>query len=467
MRIYNTLSGQKEELKKGRKPVKMFVCGPTVYDQAHVGHARVEIVFDIVARYLRERGFTLRYLQNITDVDDKIMDRARAEQTTPQKIARQFERAYLKDMKAIRATSVDRRVRASEHIIEIRKQIQRLMDKGYAYVTSSGVYFEVRTFSDYGKLSKQDLDEARPGWRIENDPEKKDPLDFALWKVSKSPHEMGWSSPWGFGRPGWHIEDTAITEKILGQQYDIHGGGLDLKFPHHESEIAQQEAASGKKPFVRIWMHIGMVMTEGEKMSKGLNNFVTIDDFLKKHSVNTLRFMAASSHYRSPLNYSDQLAEQAASALATIEEFLHKIDFVAAAPQTKTFSVSKTAAALASYEHEFTKYMDDDFSAPAALATIFRLINDYQERLWDMDRPGAVAMRAFLIKKLALFGLLFKQTALPARVKALLRKREELRKARKFNEADIVRAAIEEAGYIIDDTPLGPLMKIRSMKHEI
>lgn len=459
MRIYNTLSEQKEELKKSRKPVKMFVCGPTVYDQAHVGHARVEIVFDIVARYLRERGFKMQYVQNITDVDDKIVARALADKTTPQKIARQFEHEYLKDMKAIRATSVDRRVRASNYITEIRKQIQRLIIKGYAYTISSGVYFEVRGFADYGKLSKQDLDEARPGWRIEKDPEKKDPLDFALWKISKSPNEIGWSSPWGRGRPGWHIEDTAITEKILGQQYDIHGGGLDLKFPHHESEIAQQEAASGKKPFVKIWMHVGMIMVEGEKMSKSLNNFITIDDFLKKYPVNVLRFMMVSAHYRSPLNYSSQLADQAASALATIEEFLHKIDFIAVTVKTKALSAVKAATALAPHEREFIASMNDDFSMPAALAALFRLINNYQERLWELDRSEALAIRALLIKKLSLFGLLFKRYAIPASVKALTAKREALRIERKFNEADTVRTKIEEAGYIIEDTPLGPLIK--------
>ena len=274
--IQDTLSGKKKPLRKSKKAVKMFVCGPTVYGPAHIGHARVEAIFDSFARHARDSGYALTYVQNITDVDDKIIDAAREAGIAPQALARRYEKEYLADMKALRIVSVDRRARASDFIDEIQGQIARLMKKGFAYRTSSGVYFEVRKFKPYGALSKQDLDALRPGWRIEPDAEKKDHLDFSLWKNSVALDEVGWPSPWGRGRPGWHIEDTAITEKLLGQQYDIHGGGNDLKFPHHESEIAQQEAASGKTPFVLAWMHVGFLSIGGATMSKSLHNSIEI-----------------------------------------------------------------------------------------------------------------------------------------------------------------------------------------------
>lgn len=456
--IHNTLSGKKEQLKKLRAPLKLFVCGPTVYGPAHIGHARVEVFFDTVARHLRESGYPLRYLQNITDVDDKIIDRARAEKKLPRDIARVQEKEYLVDMKALRVTSVDRRARASEFIVEIRRQINRLMDKGYAYLTSSGVYFEVRRFSDYGALSKQNLDDVRPGWRIELDSEKKDPLDFALWKFSKTDDEMSWPSPWGRGRPGWHIEDTAITEKLLGQQYDLHGGGVDLKFPHHESEIAQAEAISGKKPFVKIWMHVGSVMMDGEKMSKSKGNIATIRTFLDTYSVNVLRFMLMSVQYRSPLHYSPALVRQTVSALQTIEQFLRALDFVASVGLGKGVSARPVRQSLDRCLDEFMRAMDDDFNTPNALAAFFFLINDYQKKLWELDPSEAEAIRNFLVRICARFGLLFKTAGIPIHVKALTKKRETLRAAQDFKAADEARLKIEALGYTVEDTPLGPLV---------
>lgn len=462
--IHNTLSGKKEEVKKSQKPLKLFVCGPTVYGPAHIGHARVEVVFDAAARYLRAQGYGLLYVQNITDVDDKIIERARAEKTTAEAIARVFLKEYMRDMKILRVTSVDRRARASEFMVEICKQIKRLIDKGYAYATSRGVYFEVRKFADYGKLSRQNTAELRPGWRIEPDPEKKDPLDFALWKITKADDEASWPSPWGRGRPGWHIEDTAITEKLLGQQYDIHGGGVDLKFPHHESEIAQQEAASGKKPFVKIWMHVGTVMAGEEKMAKSLSNAVEVKDFLDRHSVNTLRFLLLSSHYRSVLRYSEALAEQAERAVATMGEFIHALDFVAVRGATAE-NFPRISAALARYEQDFIKHMNDDFNTPAAFGTLFKCINDYQKKIWSINRNEAAAARNFLVKQLTIFGLMFKHEPIPAAVKSFAAERDKLRAAHMFKEADAIRGRIEELGYCVEDTPLGSFIK--RMGHDL
>ncbi len=457
--IHNTLTGKDELFKKSKKPLKMFVCGPTVYGPAHIGHARVEITFDMFARYLREAGYGLFYLQNITDVDDKIIAAAKAEGISPVALARHFEKEYVATMKALRITSVDRRARASAFIKEIQEQIIRLIAKGYAYETENGVYFEVRKFAEYGALSGQDLDATRPHYRIEPDPKKKDPLDFALWKRTSKDDGISWKSPWGEGRPGWHIEDTAITEKLLGQQYDIHGGGLDLKFPHHESEIAQQEAASGKKPFVRAWMHVGMVLSaKGEKMSKSLKNFLLIEDFLKKNSVDVLRFMFLSAHYRSPINYSEGLTEQSRAALLTVSDFLGKLDSVAVSGRAGAVSRAVTGA-IVKCEKDFATAMEADFNTPQAVGTLFSFMNGHSSSIWGLTRAEAAAIRSFILKKFSIFGLVFKSSAAPASVRALLRKREIARIGKDFAAADAVRAEIAKAGYAIEDTPIGPHLK--------
>lgn len=456
VRIYDTLTEEKVELKKTARPVKMFVCGPTVYDYAHLGHARVEIAFDNIARYLKTAGYNVFYLQNITDVDDKIIKRAADEKIAPQQLARKFEKEYLWDMKTLRIISIKRRARASSFIKEIQKQIQKILDRGLAYQTSSGIYFEVKKFPEYGKLSKQNLGELRPGWRIEPDPEKKDPIDFALWKLSSSQDDnLIWDSPWGRGRPGWHIEDTAITEKILGPQYDLHGGGVDLKFPHHESEIAQQESISGKKPFVKIWMHVGSLMVNNEKMSKSLGNFVTIRDFLQKHSVNTLRFIMAAAHYRSHINYDNHLIEQAENALGTLDDFVAKLDLI----KTKGEISDVFRNSLKDREKSFIEVMSNDFNTSEAMATLFLVVNDYQEEIWRLSKEEAQLIKDFLLGKLSIFGIVFKKLAIPPQIKILVKKRELLRKGRKFNDADLLRDKIEALGFSIEDTPVGPCIK--------
>ncbi len=456
--IQDTLSGKKKPLRKSKKAVKMFVCGPTVYGPAHIGHARVEAIFDSFARHVRDSGYALTYVQNITDVDDKIIDAAREAGIAPQALARRYEKEYLADMKALRIVSVDRRARASDFIDEIQGQIARLMKKGFAYRTSSGVYFEVRKFKPYGALSKQDLDALRPGWRIEPDAEKKDHLDFSLWKNSVALDEVGWPSPWGRGRPGWHIEDTAITEKLLGQQYDIHGGGNDLKFPHHESEIAQQEAASGKTPFVLAWMHVGFLSIGGAKMSKSLHNSIEISEFLEKHSVNAIRLMFMSAHYRSPISYTERLMEQASSAISSIQGALARLDLVALRGTASELSPRKIVSWLLPHERAFKDAMDDDFNTPAALAALFSFIGSCEAHMWQMSRSEVHAARHFLVKRLALFGIAAKNPPIPVLIRGIAKRREKLRAEKDFAGADRVRREIEIAGYSLLDTPLGPLI---------
>jgi len=460
MLIHDTLSGKKKRL-GSKKRLEMFVCGPTVYDHAHIGHARVYIVFDMIARWLRQQKINLFYLQNITDIDDKVSDL---------KTARRFEKEYLKDMKTLGITSVDKYARASAHLPEIKKQIKVLLDKGFAYETKSGIYFEVKKFSAYGKLSRQNLNQLRPGWRIEPDPEKKDPLDFALWKFNRDKIRTSgvpgdtrcpwYSSLWSSGRPGWHIEDTAITEKYFGPQYDLHGAAVDLKFPHHESEIAQQESASGKKPMVKIWMHAGFLLINGEKMSKSLKNFLTIRDFLNKvrtsgvpkdtrcpRSSNILRLLILSHHYRSPINYTDKLVKQYQNSLKNIEKFMRTISpFVilngAKRNEGSLRDSSLTLRMTKKIEREFSQAMNDDFNTPKALAALFGFM---------ATAPKNDRAKKFLSEKLGILGINTKPPRVPISVNKLLIKREKLRDSKSFKEADKIRKEIEKKGFLIED----------------
>src|SRR3989344_153637 len=319
LKFYNTLTGKKEIFKPFKnKKVNFFVCGPTVYDFSHIGHARTYIAFDALVKYLKKIGYSVFYLQNITDIDDKIIERAKQEKVSFKDLSKRFEKEYLKDMKDLRVDSVDQYARAADYIKEIISQVERLLEKGFAYQISDGIYYDIKKFKDYGKLSKRTAQEAEDAVsRIDEAKEKRNKGDFCLWKISK-PNEPKWKSPFGEGRPGWHIEDTAITEKYFGPQYDIHGGANELIFPHHEAEIAQMEAVSGKKPLVRYWLHTGLLTVRGVKMSKSLKNFISIRDFFRDggspHSVGAaptsesriLRLFILKSHYRSPIDYSEK-----------------------------------------------------------------------------------------------------------------------------------------------------------------
>ncbi len=455
IKVYNTLSGQKEDLPKTR-PLRLFVCGPTVYDYSHIGHARTYLAFDIIVRYLRHKEMPVFYLQNITDIDDKIIERAKKNNKRPAEISKFFEKEYYRDMEKLGVSSVSKYAPASKFIKEIKDQVSTLIKKGFAYQTLTGVYFEVKKFKDYGKLSKQNLEALKPGYRIDPNPEKKDPLDFALWKIKKEPFEPSWLSPWGEGRPGWHIEDTAISEKFFGPQYDLHGGAMDLKFPHHESEIAQQEAASGLKPFVRIWMHTGfLILKSGEKMSKSLGNFITINDFLKKYPAEILRFIVASHHYRSPIEYDDGLAEQAEQSLLNIKLFLGRLSLKRQGGQIN----SKWAEAVKMAGQQFEIAMENDFNTPDAIASLSKLINQIEPDIWDLNKNEAGLIQKFISEKTRILGFDLPKTAkIPLKIRWLARKRELYRSHKQFIKADDLRKKLEALKYKIEDTPKGPLI---------
>ena len=379
LKLYNTMTRRKEIFKprQGNR-VKLFVCGPTVYDYSHIGHARTYISFDVIVRYLKYCGFTVFYLQNITDLDDKILKRATELGSSPLELARRYEEKYLHDMKVLGVENVNIYARATEHIPEIIKQIEVLVEKGYAYETDNGVYFDESKFEDFGKLSKRNLEDLNVH-RIDPDSSKRNPGDFALWKKreKESNDEMIWDSPWGTGRPGWHIEDTAITDTYFGSQYDIHGGGLDLIFPHHEAEIAQMEASSGKKPMVQYWMHTGFLNVKGEKMSKSLGNFITINELLQEYSPEVFRFFVLSTHYRSPIDFSQGILQQSDKSLKRIYKLIETInelldDDIMISMENDHMYINK----LVEIRKKFLDAMDNDFNTPAAFSSIFDIIRE-------------------------------------------------------------------------------------------
>lgn len=379
--IYNTMTREKEELKVKNNKIKLFVCGPTVYDYSHIGHARTYISFDVIVRYLKHEGYSVFYLQNITDIDDKIIKRAKERGENPLELSHRFEKEYLNDMKRLNVNNVNFYARATEHMDEIINQVQTLIDKGYAYDTESGVYFDVSAYEDFGKLSNRNLDDLQDNARVQTDSNKRDPKDFALWK--KQDEEPYWESPWGNGRPGWHIEDTAITEAYFGPQYDVHGGGLDLIFPHHDAEIAQMEAASGKKPLVQYWMHTGFLNVRGEKMSKSLGNFITIKELLEMFSPEVYRFFVLSTHYRSPIDFSEEILKQAENSLNRIQNtgknVLEKYgeDDLPAEDKVDVLSM------VNEFKNEFFDAMNNDFNTPIALSSLFDFTHKLNKSLND------------------------------------------------------------------------------------
>jgi cysteinyl-tRNA synthetase len=419
MDLYSTLSRTVEPLVTlNPDRVSLFVCGPTVYDYSHLGHARTYVVFDVLAKYLRWTGKEVFYLQNITDVDDKIINRANEEGVSQSFLARKFENEYLKDMRSLGIDSVSYYARATTHIPEIVNQVERLVTRGAAYVTDSGVYFNVDTFERNGELSGQDG--AKRVSRV-TDPSKRNPLDFALWKLGEF-GEYTWDSPWGRGRPGWHIEDTAISEKYFGQQYDMHGGGLDLIFPHHEAEIAQMESLEGKHPMVRYWLHTGFLTVKGEKMSKSLGNFVTIRDALVTWNKDVLRYFILLSHYRSPLQATEEGMANAARALEHIR-----------AIATKNRGENKGG------RKAFTDAMGNDLNTPMALAAVQTLAASGD--IGALKEFGEVLGINFL-----------RETSVSLSI--LQDIRAELRAEKEFELADMIRERMVAAGITITDAPV-------------
>ncbi len=460
LKFYNTLFRKKEDFEPIRRgKVNLFVCGPTVYDFSHLGHARTYIVYDMLVRYLKYQQYKVFYLQNITDIDDKIIQRAKEKKTTWKEIARKFEKEYLKDMKALNIKSVTKYARATSHIKEVQNQVRRLLKKGYAYEIRGGIYYNIKKFKDYGKLSGRTIEQAEDAVsRIDQAENKRNRGDFCLWKFG----EPYWKSSLGNGRPGWHIEDTAITEKYFGPQYDIHGGARDLIFPHHEAEIAQMEALSDKRPMVEYWIHAGFLTVNGQKMSKSLGNFITLKDFLKKYKPEVLRFIVFSSHYRSPLDYSEAIAQEAKTNLQKLKELLKKLEELKKGPKENGKEIVKN------FEKSFFKVLEDDFNTPQAKGLIFDFLAETNKRISEnkLSPQEAEEIYNFFKKINKIFGFLdFKRIKekeiLPKEIKELGKLREKARNQENWQQADEIRRKIEKLGYKIEDSKEGP--KIRTM----
>jgi cysteinyl-tRNA synthetase len=478
LQVYSTLERRKvpfEPIEPGK--VRMYVCGPTVYDSSHIGHARSVVVFDVIARYLREAGYAVTYVRNFTDVDDKIIHKANQLGTRSELVAERFIAEFYRDMDALNVMRATFEPRATEHIGGIIALIQTLLDKGAAYVLEGDVYFAVERFAEYGKLSGRRLEEMEAGARVEVDGRKRNPFDFALWKAAK-PGEPAWESPWGKGRPGWHIECSAMSRALLGESFDIHGGGKDLVFPHHENEIAQSEAANGK-PFARYWLHNGFVNINHEKMSKSLGNFLVIHDVLQNHPAEAVRLFLLSSHYRSPVDYTPEALAESTTALEKIYALLLRLEESGAPPPP---GGEETAAVEPSnLWRRFREAMDDDFNTARALGALFdgvRLGN----RLLDDGSPGAMGearqLQPVLQRMGAVLGLLAepprrfmenrRQQALARmrppdreRIEALVAERSAARRAKDWRRADEIRLRLEEMAVLIEDRADGTLWKLR------
>lgn len=460
--VYNTLSRKKEIFKprEGNR-VKLFVCGPTVYDNSHIGHARTYISFDVIARYLKYQGYSVFYLQNITDIDDKIIKRARENGKDPLVLAREFEKKYIEDMKSLGVENVNLYARATEHLSEIINQIKTLMYKGFAYETDIGIYFDESQFEDFGKLSNRKIEDLNVH-RINPDTRKRNPGDFALWKKKDEPPY--WDSPWGTGRPGWHIEDTAITEEYFGAQYDIHGGGLDLIFPHHEAEIAQMESASGKKPMVNYWMHTGFLNVSGEKMSKSLGNFITIRDLLDEYSPDVFRFFVLSTHYRSPIDFSQEILEQSNNGLKRIYKFKENIDELMESgilennnPETGPEN-NKHEKLLLESRKNFLEAMNNDFNTPMALSSLFDFIRDINRDINEgrISKNTLINIQKFLNEIGEILGFEFvskksNKDASAELVDLLISIREKLRQKKDYELSDEIRSNLNKLDINIED----------------
>ncbi len=479
MKVYNTLTGGIEEFKplKGRE-VRMYVCGPTTYDYSHIGHARAYICFDVMRRWLEYRGYRVKLIVNITDIDDKVIRRAAELGRDPIELSRYYEKAYLEDMDALYVKRADLYPRVTEHIPDIIRAVEKLIEKGYAYATPRGnVYFAVRKFRGYGKLSKQSIEEIAAGARVEPGEDKKSPEDFALWKAAK-PGEPSWPSPWGQGRPGWHIECSIMSMKYLGETLDVHGGGQDLIFPHHENEIAQSEALTGK-PFSRYWIHNGLVTVKGQEMSKSLKNFTTIREALARYDPRAIRLFALSAHYRSPLEFSFQRLDEASRSLErlTAAASLLQQAYQRAEPCRSLEDLSareensrELLDAVEEARREFEDAMDSDFNTPEAIAAVFKLVRVVFK---TTSQRGGVSSYAAL-KALELLEDFSRVMGIPLEelkpageglsrvVEAILELREEARRERNWRLADSIREALRKAGIEVEDTPEGPRWKIKS-----
>ena len=453
MRIYNTLSAQEEEFVPQGDVVKMYVCGVTPYAECHLGHAMSYIVFDMVRRYLEYRGYKVRYVQNFTDIDDKIINRSRQAGIPPAELAEKFIAAYFEDMDRLNVQRAHVYPRATQEVPKIIEVVQGLVSKGKAYESGGDVYFRVKSDPEYGKLIRQGIDELQSGSRVEVGVDKEHPLDFALWKAAK-PGEPSWESPWGRGRPGWHIECSAMSMRYLGDTLDIHGGGQDLIFPHHENEIAQSEGFTGARPFVKYWMHNGFVQMGGEKMSKSLGLFVTLKQALSRFSPDAIRLFILSSHYRSPLNFSEE-------GVAAAEKGMDRLRQAALAGPARGQGGPPADIDAEAVRRRFTEAMDRDFNSPQALAALFDLVRDIN-RAMDQGADARGAQQV-LRELLGVLGFTFKaaEVDLAARpfIDLLVSLRTDLRREKQWQLADRVRDSLKEMGVLLEDTPQGTVWK--------
>lgn len=464
MRLYNTLTRQKDELKIKDNTVRMYVCGPTVYNYFHIGNARVFVVFDMLRRYLEYCGYTVKFVQNFTDVDDKLIKRAAEENSTVPALADKYIAEYYKDAQGLGIKPATVHPRATETIGEIIDMVKTLIDKGHAYVIGGDVYFDTESFSGYGKLSHRDMEQQEAGARIEVNESKKNSYDFALWKARKEEDEIAWESPWGMGRPGWHIECSAMVYKYLGTEIDIHGGGQDLAFPHHENEVAQTECATGKC-LAKIWMHNGYINVDNKKMSKSLGNFFTVRDVAEKYDYQVIRYFLLSPHYRSPVNYSAEILEQAKGALERLQNCESNLAFRLgnACGEALSETESTVLASIDAKVAEMNEAMDDDFNTADAISCVFEIA-----KLINTSLSAPSASRVFIEKAyekyhslLVLFGLEGKNAdnGDEAEIEALVAERSTAKKDKNYKRADEIRAELAERGIIIEDTPQGPKWK--------
>ena len=457
MKIYNSLTGKKEKLdtlEEGK--VKIYVCGMTVYDDCHIGHARTFVSFDMIVRYLRSKNLEVNYIRNITDVDDKILERAKRDEEDPRVLTNKYIEHMHSDFKALGMILPDKEPRATENIGIIVDLILKLLEKGFAYHNGRDVYFSVDSFPDYGKLSNQKMDEILSGSRIEVDKDKRNPADFVLWK--KSQEDLVWDSPWGKGRPGWHIECSAMSMDTLGKAFDIHAGGVDLKFPHHENEIAQSESATGNS-FANYWMHTGPLRIDQEKMSKSQGNFLTIRDALKKYPYEVLRFFLLSSHYRSPINFSEDALEESSAALERLYTAVLGQDMLKA----EVFSNNK-------FNEAFHKAMDDDFNVPEALAVLFDLAKDINKEKEKGEEKKAQSLAKELKTLSEPLGFLQQDPEVflksgveieESKIDSLIKKRDKARTTGDYSAADKIRHQLFEKNIILEDSKEGTFWRRR------
>lgn len=471
MKIYNTLSRKKEEfipIKEGE--VKIYVCGPTVYNFFHIGNARPFVVFDTLRRYLEYIGYRVDFVQNFTDVDDKIINKAREENVSPAEVSEKYIDEYFKDAQALKVKKATVHPKVTDNIENIIAFVKTLVDKGHAYEVDGDVYFSTGSFPEYGKLSRQNIEDLEIGARIDVGEQKKDPLDFALWKARKSEDEIAWESPWGPGRPGWHIECSAMSKDNLGATIDIHAGGQDLIFPHHENEIAQSECCNGV-PFARYWMHNGYITIDKEKMSKSKGNFFTVRDILKDYDGEVIRFFLLLGHYRNPIDFSDKLMEQAKSALARINNCRLDLEHIIAnGAESASEAERGKLTSFMKHKDNFIAAMDDDLNTADAIAAIFELVSDINTALKESGSgvsAGQAASKEFAGKSLellleltAVLGILESadseaDSKIPADIQELVDERQEARKNKDFARADEIRDALKARGYLLKDTPQG------------